>query len=176
MPTPAWMAVIRVSGSILDTTDSTGVWCTPDTWPDGGSRAFDSNRWLWSRDGKERHHLGRGTNRHHPRAGDAAAGTQTGLSDAQIQRVGRAIRRAAALHHLRLHRLAGKSAPPRNPATPASRHAPHGCRALGPRYQHGRRRTATGDRIGQYCAPGHDVTATAQSEGRNIPPCPPIPR
>jgi len=38
----------------FSTFDSTGVWCTPDTWPNGGDRCFDSDLWLWSRDGNER--------------------------------------------------------------------------------------------------------------------------
>jgi len=37
----------------FSTFDSTGVWCTPDTWSDGDSRSFDRDLWLWSRDGKE---------------------------------------------------------------------------------------------------------------------------
>jgi len=38
----------------FSTFDSTGVWCTPDSWPEGGTWAFDLDLWLWSRDGKER--------------------------------------------------------------------------------------------------------------------------
>jgi len=36
------------------TFDSAGIWCTHDTWPQGGARAFDPDLWLWSRDGTAR--------------------------------------------------------------------------------------------------------------------------